>query len=122
MGTSADITQKTETMSNEIRVFETDSIEETARKIFEDFAIHQSCTVKGLEWNGEQRVICKGEEVIKEIERLDRKYNMQKQGKKLVRKRKRLPNTIGDFVAHKTFKYQKVTVDNDIRYQIWRIQ
>ena len=104
-----------------IRVLETDSIWETARKIYNDFAMHQSCTVKGIEIQG-TKAICKGEEVIKELTKMDKDENIRQYGKKLSRIRKKLPNTIGGYVAHKMFKYASVTIDNDIRYQIWRIQ
>ncbi len=123
----ADIATKRKTMSNEIRVFDTDSIETTAKKIYEDFVVGQSCTVKGLELKegaiiGGKSMICKGEEVIKELERLDRLENVYPVGKKMSRKRKKLPNTVGGFVAHKIFGWKAVTIDSDIRYQIWRIQ
>ena len=103
------------------RVFHEDSVKETARKIYHEFEVNQSCTVIGLEFDGE-KVICKGEEVCKELRRLDTLENVRPMGKKMTRRRKSLPNSIGGYVAHKIFRYDKVTVDSDIRYTIWRVQ
>lgn len=116
-------------------VLESDNYEITAKKIYYEFELNQSCTVIG--WmsddpeieGGEglyqrvQKVVAKADEVLKELERIDNLENVRPCGaKKMTRKRKKLPNTIGGYVAHKIFKYNRVLSDGHVRVTIWRIQ
>lgn len=105
----------------EIRVYDNETVQEIAYKIYQSFEIFQSCKVTGFIQDG-RRMEAKGELVLKEIDRLDRLDNVRKMGEKMTRKRKKPPNTVGGYVAHKIFQWEKNIVDNEVRYTIWRIQ
>lgn len=100
-----------------IEIYKSDNSFEIAIKIFENLEVHQSVTVYGFELEGDD-VLAKGEIVVKEMIELDLLKNC-KNGK---RRRVRTENQIGDFVAQKAFKWAKRTVDDKVRYDIWRIQ
>lgn len=104
------------------RIYDTDTILQTATKIFKHFELNQSCTITGFMLN-DKEVKSKGEEVLKVIEKLDIEENTIKATDGRVRrKRKILANTIGGFVAQKIFRYDKKIVDKEPRVSIWRIQ
>lgn len=100
-----------------------DSIQDIARKIFNDFELNQSCTVRGF-IEQDDELIPKGLMVVKELERLDvakNWYTAPGESRKR-RKRLKLANTIGGFVAQKIFRYEQKIVNKDMRYSFWRIQ
>ena len=112
-----------ETKTNmENRVYADDSVQDTAEKIYRQFEVLQSVSIVGWIYSG-GRTYKKGELVIQEIERLDSMENCVSDGKgKWRRKRVIPPNTIGGYVAHKMFRFQKVMIDNEPKITIWRIQ
>lgn len=109
--------------SNMTRIFDTDDYAETARKIFYKFELNQSCTILG--WVDDE-VQPKGELVLDEIKRLDKAENFvgRASGGKMIRKRKIEPDSIGDYVAGKIFKWKKVVITDtsELKYTIWRKQ
>jgi len=103
------------------RILETDDYLTMAKKIYESFDLHHSCTIKGLVLDRDkQEFIPKGELVLEHINRFDIAENFDKRGRR--RKRVKPANSIGDFVAGKIFKYEKRIKDKKIIYLIWRIQ
>jgi hypothetical protein len=100
------------------RIYKEDSAYETAVKIFEDMELHASCCISGFLKDGDE-IISKGEEVLRQLEKLDTTTNVTTGGR---RKRKKIDNTIGDYVAQKTWRWDKKIVDNQVRITIWRIQ
>lgn len=104
------------------RIFADDSIKEAASKIYNDFLINQSCTICGFERIEEFRLEEKGLLVCNELRRLDSVDNLRPMGKKMTRRRKILPDSIGGYVAHKIFKFKRVIVESEVRYTIWRVQ
>jgi hypothetical protein len=104
------------------RILDTDGFQEVAKKIFKDFDLNQSCTVTGWVQFEDLSTKPKGEMVLKELERLDSVDNIRPAGKRMVRRRKRWPDSIGDYIAGKAFRWKKVIVDNEVKYTIWRTQ
>ena len=105
-----------------VRIFEEDTWKEMANKIYDDFEVFQNCSVNGFLYDAGGRPHIKGELVCNELRRMDSLDNVREHGKRSIRKSKRLPNSIGGFVAHKMFRYEKVEDDNQIKYRIWRVQ
>ncbi len=114
---------------NDIRIYDTDDHEEIAKKIFEDFDVLQSCKVVGFYEGmntdtGRRFIVPKGDLVLDHIKLLDSQINIydsktDKRGRRIHRK---LPNTIGGYVAHKIFKYDVKMTDREPVFTIWRIQ
>ena len=102
-------------------IYQDEEPKKIAKKIFEDFELNQSCTIKGFVDN-DGDLEAKGKLVCDEIRRLDKQLNIKPYGTGMRRRRVVPENTIGDWIAHKTFKYQKTVLDSVIRYMIWRIQ
>lgn len=96
---------------------------EMADAIFYKFEINQSCLIKGFVMDGEQ-LFPKGDVVLEMLERIDSKQNMMENGQAsgMRRKRKKLPDSIGGYVAHKIFRFKKETIDREYRVTIWRVQ
>lgn len=110
---------------DENRILAEDSIYEMARKIFNNFTIHQSCTIIGwIQDEKNKRAIPKGDLVIQELIEMDKKENCQTRpgDGRIRRKRVMLPDTIGGYVAQKIFQYKRNIVDSEPRISIWRIQ
>lgn len=110
-------------MIAENRIFDTDTYQEVADKMYHHFVINQSCSVKGFIWIG-KRIETIGDMVIKELTRLDKHENMitPRDGRPR-RKSVLIPNSVGGFVAQKIFRYKKPEKnDNDQKYTFWRIQ
>jgi len=95
-----------------MNIYEEDSWQECARKIFYHFKVGQTVSFEGT---GED---CKGIWVIDELKRLDEVTNKYVKGGKLVRKLQQIPGSIGGYIAHKIFKYRV----GDKKVHIWRIQ
>ena len=102
-----------------IRLYETDDYMTMADKIYHSFEVNQSCTVKGFVICEDNEPIPKGKMVLDHIEGLDRaeNYNSSKR-----RKRVKPPNSVGDFVAGKIFKWEERIHDRKIIILIWRMQ
>lgn len=102
----------------------THSVKETAQLIFHQMIVNQSVAILGYVRDDENMTVEeKGKLVIQELEKLDIEHNFQahKDGA-LRRKRSRMANSIGGFIAQKIFKYERREVDNFPRYTIWRLQ
>lgn len=105
------------------QIYDTDSWKVAADKIYREFTVGQSCCIGGIDYlESERRTESRGEMVVKELERLDKLENLRPMGKKMTRKRKKIPNSIGGYVAHKIFRYSHKFVDSDMKYTIWRVQ
>lgn len=102
------------------RVYAEDSGEDAANKIFYFFEVNQSCTIFGFQRMQDESMEEKGNVVLEELRKLDRKTNFQRSGKQ--RRRKILPNTIGDWIAQKAFRWARVVLDGHPKYTIWRCQ
>lgn len=116
-----------------VRIFEDDSVNEIARKIFEDFKVFDSCTITGfvmLNENGmitkdknlASDVIEKGDAVWQQLKKLDKFKYMQIYGKKLTRIRTYVPNSIGGFVSQPIFRHNRRKDGDTIKWAIWRHQ
>lgn len=108
------------------RLLQTDSWQEMAKKIYENFEVLQSCSVSGFICEEEKRltglkrdeVFAKGQVVWDEITRMDREENFTKAGR---RKRRYLPMSNGAEIANKLFRYS--IVNNPVpKWTIWRVQ
>jgi len=102
-----------------IRIYDTDDYAECARKIFYQFDVNQSCTIVG--WVDEE-IKPKGQLILDEIARLDKAENFKSQGKKMIRRRKVAPDSIGDYVAGKIFRFKSQIQGNEVKFVIWRMQ
>ena len=105
-------------LTKAVRLYETDDYMTMADKIYNSFEVNQSCTVKGFILD-EGEPIPKGKMVLDHINLLDRSEHYDKHSR---RKRVKPPNSIGDFVAGKIFKYEERIQDRKIIYLIWRMQ
>lgn len=106
--------------NNAARIYETDDYLTMAEKIYYHFEVNQSCTIKGFIID-EGEPIPKGKMVLEQINNLDRFENYDKSYRPR-RKRVKPPNSIGDFVAGKIFKWEERIHDRKIIYLIWRMQ
>lgn len=104
-----------------VKIYETDSVEDIAKKIFFDFEVGASCSIYGFVVGSEQ-MKAKGELVWEEIRRLDDLHNCRDFGGKRVRKYEYRKGAIGGTIAQKIFTFEKRIIDKDIRYMIWRFQ
>lgn len=106
-----------------VRIYETDTWNEMAVKIFYEFEIDQSCTIEGfimdIDKAGLPDPIPKGELVLTELESLDSKVNKSDGAR---RRRKYMNNTIGGYVVKKVFRFNKRITDKFYKVDIWRIQ
>lgn len=104
-----------------VRVYDTDSILDVIKKIWEHFEINQSCAIYGfIMHEKESRLVPKGQVIIEELEKLDRMEHFR--GEKERRRFVYRKDSIGGPLAHKIFTYEKRVVDNEPRYTIWRYQ
>lgn len=105
-------------LTKTIRIYETDDYMTMADKIYNSFEVNQSCTVRGFIVDRND-VIPKGRLVLDHIDKMDKFDHLDKQSR---RKRVKPPNSIGDFVAGKIFKWEERIQDRKIIYLIWRMQ
>jgi len=103
-----------------------DTVQASARKIFEHFEVGQSCTITGFVIMPDDSIDEKGKLVCDELIRLDFVENFNRSGSTrgngMRRRRIRPENSIGDYLRKKTFQWQRKIIDNQVRYTIWRIQ
>lgn len=104
-----------------VKIYDTDTVEEIAEKIFNYFDVGASCTVSGFEIL-ENGVVAKGELVLKELERLDEINNCRYAAGKKIRNYKYKKNSIGGTIAQKIFSWDKRISDKEPKYTIWRFQ
>jgi hypothetical protein len=111
-------------MSMHIKIYDTDTVQDIARKIYEDFDVMASCSIYGFVMHElEHKLIPKGELVIEELRRMDEKENMgigAAGGR--YRKYKYRKDSVGGPIAHKIFTWEKRVVESEPRYTIWRYQ
>lgn len=101
-----------------MRIYPTDDYLTIADKIFFNFDVNHSCTVKGFVIDGES-VVPKGKMVLEQLEKLDLAENCDKNKR---RKRKKPTNSIGDFVSGKIWRWEERIQDGKIVFLIWRMQ
>lgn len=106
-------------------VFDTDDVNETARKIFEYFDVNQSCKVVGFETIQGGALVKKGGLVINRLQLLwNKHYGMLKPSGRsngMKKKFRKKPNEIGGYDATKKFKFKWSEV-TEYKVTIWRIQ
>lgn len=95
---------------------------DVAHRIFHHFELLDSCTVYDFDYDIDGELYERGEIVKKHLERLDSFHNLKPGGEKMVRKRHRPKNSIGGWVAHKIFKYQRVLDGGRPKWTFWRFQ
>lgn len=111
------------------KIYDVDTPEEAAKKIYRNFEAGQSCKILGI-IDGEE----KGKIVIAEIKRLYENEHVYPYKGKLMRILKYPKDSIGGAIAHPIFKWirHQVCTDgkgeycegevNNVRYTIWKIQ
>lgn len=107
------------------RIFESDTWDVMARKIFRDFVVGQSCSIIGFVNVEIGEPTPKGILVALELERLDKFSNSSGNARdgKWRRRRVKPANSIGDFTAQKQWVYKKQIIEgNKIKVDIWRTQ
>lgn len=107
-----------------IKVYDTDTVEQIAKKVFYEFDVMASVTIYGFVMNEqEQKLMPKGEAVLEYIRKLDQFNNFKdRENSKPVRYFKYKKDSIGGPIAHKIFTWEKRIVDSEPRYTIWRYQ
>ena len=94
-----------------------------AEKIFYGFVINQAYSVVGYEKDKDDNVEAKGDVVLRILTEIDSKQSMNKHtGERLIRKRKKLPNSIGGYVRQKIFRYKHESFGGKPYVTIWRYQ
>lgn len=104
-------------MSIYVRIYDTDTLDDIASKIFNDFDVMAFCTIFGFLTVGE-KLVPKGEIVLRKIKEMDIAKNVPGGKRKNVYKK----DSIGGCIAQKIFTWEKRIVDKDVRYTIWRYQ
>lgn len=103
------------------RIFAEDDWRETALKIWNNFEVNQSCKVTGFENDG-LTLVPKGEMVINELTRIDLYTNTTTDGRGRRRMVRPKGKSIGGYIAHKIFRWEKKIIDSEMVFTIWRYQ
>lgn len=102
------------------RIYAEDQYWEVAQKIYDDLEVNQSCVITGFITLDDEEVYTKGELVIKELTKLYYDNAMYNNGGGRMRmKQRRIPGSIGGYVAHKIWRFQ---ITDKTKYTIWRVQ
>lgn len=110
-------------MYSGVKIYNTDSVEVMAKKIYNFFEVGQSCTVYGFVVNELiKKVTPKGELVVDYIKSLYEIDCMRIISGRVKRAFLYKKNSVGGPVAHKIFIWDKKIVDSEPRYTIWRFQ
>lgn len=110
-------------MSIMVKIYDTDSPHEIARKIFYDIDVMASVSIYGFYMNeASQKLVPKGEIILEQLKQLDEEENLSFRKDRTVRKYRFRPDSIGGPIAHKIFTWEKRVVDDEPRYTIWRYQ
>lgn len=104
-----------------IKIYDTEQPDAIARKIWNNFEVHQSCTIYGFYRDGEE-LIPKGEAILRILRALYEVDHCWDKAGKQFRKYQWKANSVGGPIAHKIFTWEKRVVDNEVRYTIWRFQ
>lgn len=106
-----------------VKIYDTDTARDVAEKVYYKFDVMASCSVYGFVMNEkEEKLIPKGEAVLKHLEMFDEIENIRYVGEKKVRKHVYRKESIGGPISQKIFTWEKRIVDNEPRYTIWRYQ
>ena len=106
-----------------VKIYDTDTIREIAKKIYNDFEVCASCTVIGFVMNESTgSLIPKGEAVVANIESMDSVENCRYVGDKKIRNYKFRKGSVGGPIVQKIFTWDKKIVDEEPRVTIWRFQ
>jgi len=108
-----------------ITIFDTDTVEMIATKIWEKLNVGSSIDIYGWATNEiSQQLSPVGDLVLEWMKHLDEADNIIYRGKLKKRQRQFIyePKSIGGPLAQKIFKFNKVFLDNNPRVTIWRIQ
>lgn len=102
------------------------SVNEIAKIVYNDFAVLQSCTIKGYVMsgkNGEETAMYKGIAVVEDLKVMDRIDHIRAYGTKRVRRQmKFVADSIGGPVSQKIFRFSTRINDKIPCVSIWRIQ
>ena len=109
-------------MSIHVKIYDTDTADEIAKKIYIYFEVMASCSIYGFVTKGES-LIPKGQCVLDSLRKLDEMENIKKDAiGRLIRKFKYRKDSIGGPIAHKIFTWEIRIIDSEPRYTIWRYQ
>lgn len=110
-------------MSMMCKIYDTDTVYDIARKIFNEFDIGAMCRVSGFFMDEKANILRpKGEIVIEQLKDMDLGVNCKKYTNGIQRKYVYKKNSIGGPISHKIFTWEKHVVDNEVRITIWRFQ
>lgn len=111
-------------MSIHIKIYDTDTVFDIARKVYEDFDVMASCTIYGFVLHEEKKqLIPKGELVVDCLKRMDADEHLKKNAiGSMMRQYKYKKDAVGGPIAHKIFVWEKRIIDSEPRYTIWRFQ
>lgn len=113
------------------KIYDTDTVRDISKKIFDMFEIHESCRVSGFVMDSKaKKLVPKGELVMKEIEFLDDLMNCRfvtirgNKGdkEKKIRNYKFKDKSVGGPISHKIFTFEVKVSNNEPVYTIWRYQ
>lgn len=106
-----------------IKIYDTDSPKQIAKKIYKDFDVHSSCSIYGFYTDLiNQKIVPKGEVVLEELKELYEADQYETKAGRMVRKFQYRGDSIGGPIAHKIFTWEKRIVESEPRYTIWRFQ
>lgn len=106
-----------------IRIYDTDTIMDIARKVYFEFDINASCSISGFAIKeDEEKLIPKGELVVAAILGLYETENIRISAGKRVKIWNYKKSSIGGPIAHKIFTWELRIVEKEPRYTIWRVQ
>lgn len=107
-----------------VRIFTDDTVDVTAKKIFNEFDVFQSCSINGfVRDEAKQELVPKSEMVINALRILDERANteVRKGDGRRRRIRTLAKDSIGGYLAHKIFKFRYDDKDH-VKVTIWRLQ
>jgi hypothetical protein len=106
-----------------VKIYDTDTPKQVAKKIYKDFDIHASASIYGFYTDiANEKIVPKGELVLEELRLMYEADQYENKAGKMVRKFQYRSNSIGGPIAHKIFTWEKRIVDSEPRYTIWRFQ
>lgn len=106
-----------------VKIYDSETVIEIARKIYNDFDVMSSCRVSGFVLDEAlSRLIPKGEIIMAQIKKMYEDEYVDINKGKIYRKYKYKDNSVGGPIAHKIFTWELRIVDDEPRYTIWRYQ
>lgn len=105
------------------RIFDTDNPDVVANKIFNEFFLGQSCTIKGfIMVIDKKKLLPRIDCVLFHLKELDRKADKDKRGTRNPKDYRKKKNTIGGYLCKKIFKYELCIRDGMPAGNIFRIK